>query len=80
MSDELKSVLPPVRPYAQICSYTGGSHKFLQGSYSYFEQDQSNIGRSINHIATMDGPTNIFVMLCGRRTAAQEKTFADNPN
>ena len=73
MTNEMKSVLPPVRPYGRIFLYTGGLHKFLQGSYSYFKQDQSNIGGAINLIASMDGPTNLFVMLCGRRTAGQEQ-------
>ena len=41
VSEELRALLAPVRPYGYIFAYSGGAHKSIQGHYQFFETDQS---------------------------------------
>ncbi len=48
VTDLLKAMIAPVRPYGSIFSYTGGAQKSLRGNNHFFEMDQNRIGGVIN--------------------------------
>jgi hypothetical protein len=50
LSDLLKAMMNPVRPYGSIFLYTGGAQKSLRGNYPFFEMDQNRIGGVINQL------------------------------
>ena len=68
MSDELRALLAPVRPYGYIFAYSGGAHKSIQSHYQFFETDQSQVGGVIDHVRNMGVAQNLCVMLCGHMT------------
>ena len=39
LTDLLKTMLAPVRPYGCVFSYSGGSQKSIKGNYQFFEMD-----------------------------------------
>ena len=43
VTDLLKAMIAPVRPYGLIFSHTGGAQKSLRGNYQFFEMDQNRI-------------------------------------
>ena len=43
LPSELKALLAPVRPYAYLFAYTGGSHQSIQGHVQCFEQSQEKL-------------------------------------
>ena len=71
VSDVLRALLAPVRPYGYIFAYSGGAHQSLRGHYQFFEMDQSRIGGAMNHMSQMGMGENIYSMICGRVTPAQ---------
>ena len=71
VSDELRALVAPTRPYGYVFAYSGGSHKSIQGNYQFFETDQSHVGGVIDHVRNMGVAQNMYVMLCGRMTPAQ---------
>ena len=71
VSDELRALVAPVRPYGYVFAYSGGSHKSIQGHYQFFETDQSKVGGVIDHVRDMGVAQNMYIMLCGRMTPAQ---------
>ena len=73
LSDELRALLAPVRPYGYIFAYSGGSHKSIQGHYQFFETDQSQMGGVIDHVRDMGVAQNMYIMLCGRMTPTQRE-------
>ncbi len=50
VTDLLKAMIAPLRPYGSIFSYTGGAQKSLRESYHFFEMDQNRIGGVINQL------------------------------
>jgi hypothetical protein len=52
LSDSLTEVtsplLSPIRPYAYVLSYSGGAHKAISGSFSFFNQSVLHITFSFN--------------------------------
>ena len=71
VSDELRALVAPTRPYGCIFAYSGGSHKSIQGHFQFFETDQSHMGGVIDPVRSMGVAQNMYVMLCGRMTLAQ---------
>jgi hypothetical protein len=47
LTDLLKALLAPVRPYGCVFSYSGGSQKSITGNYNFFEMDQYRLGAVI---------------------------------
>ena len=73
LTDLLKAMLSPVRPYGYIFAYTGGSHKSIQGNFQFFELDQNRLGAVIAHLNQAGISEHIYVVLCGRMTPEQKQ-------
>lgn len=73
ISDEMRALLAPVRPYGHIFAYSGGSHKSISGQMTYFEQDLPQTGGVFNDMRDMGASPNMYVMLCGRCTPEQRQ-------
>ncbi len=50
LTDLLKAMLAPVRPYGCVFAYSGGSQKSIKGNYQFFEMDQNRLRAVINHL------------------------------
>ncbi|MFN9982734.1 MAG: DUF6570 domain-containing protein, partial [bacterium] len=77
LSDSLTEVtshlLSPVRPYAYVLSYIGGTHKAISGSFSFFNQSvDKNIG-ALNFHSSLTNDTNVYVVMSGNFTPAQRQ-------
>ncbi len=48
LTDTLKAMVAPLRPYGCIFAYSGGAQKSLRGNYQFFEMDQNRLGRVTN--------------------------------
>ncbi len=44
LTDTLKAMVAPLRPYGCIFAYSGGAQKSLRGNYQFFEMDQTDSG------------------------------------
>ena len=53
VSDKLRALVAPTRPYGYGFAYSSGSHKSIQGHFQFFETDQSHVGRVIDHVRSM---------------------------
>ena len=73
MTDLLKAMLAPVRPYGCVYSYTGGSQKSIKGNYQFFEMDQNRLGAVVNHLNQAGIGEHIYCVLCGRMTLDQKQ-------
>jgi hypothetical protein len=74
MTDLLKAMLAPVRPYGCVFAYSGGSQKSIKGNYHFFEMDQNRPGAVINHLNQAGIGVQIYCVLCGRMTPDQKQT------
>ena len=73
VTDLLKAVLAPVRPFGCVFSYTGGSQKSIKGNYQFFEMDQNRLGAVVNHLNHAGIGKHIYCVLCGRMTPDQKQ-------
>jgi hypothetical protein len=46
LTDLLKAMLAPVRPYGCVFACSGGSQKSITGNYQFFEMDQNRLRAS----------------------------------
>jgi hypothetical protein len=65
LTDLLKAMLAPVRPYGCVFAYSGGSQKSITGNYQFFEMDQNRLGAVINHLNQAVIGEHIYCVLCG---------------
>jgi len=77
LADNLTEVssplLSPVRPYAFVLSYSGGAHKAISGSFSFFSQSvEKNIG-ALNFHTTSTKESNVYVIMSGNFTPTQRQ-------
>ena len=42
LTDTLKAMVAPLRPYGYVFAYSGGAQKSLRGNYQFFEMDQTD--------------------------------------
>ena len=47
LTDLLKAMLAPVRPYGCVFMYSGGSQKSIKENYHFFKMDQNRLGAVI---------------------------------
>ena len=73
ISDEMRVLVAPIRPYGYMFAYTGGSHKSVHGQFCYYETDQPSIGGVMNHLNSVSAPSSMYIMLCGKTTPEQRK-------
>ena len=77
VTDEMCSLLSPVRPFAYIFAYTAGAHKAIRGHFSFFEVDLTHTGTVMNHFLKTGANPLVYVMLCGRMTPKQKQIVKD---
>ena len=68
LTDLLKAMLAPVRPYGCVYAYSGGSQKSIQGNYQFFEMGQNKLGAVINRLNQEGIGEHIYCVMCGRMT------------
>ncbi len=73
LTDLLKAVLAPFRPYGCVFAYSGGFQKSITGSYYFFEMDQNRLRAVINHLNQAGIGEHINCVLCGRWTSDQKQ-------
>ena len=75
ITDLLKAMMAPVRPYGSIFAYTGGTQKSIRGNYQFFEMDQnSKTGLGELYQLNKSGfGEHIYCVLCGRMTPDQKR-------
>jgi hypothetical protein len=44
LTDTLKAMVAPLRPYGCVFAYSGAAQKSLRGNYQFFEMDQNRLG------------------------------------
>ena len=73
ISEEMAALLAPTRPYAYVFAYTGGSHKSIQGWYSFFEVDHNHTGSVMNYFEDIKANPLVYCVLSGRMTPKQKQ-------
>ena len=73
LTDLVKAILVPVRPYGSVFLYSGGAQKSIRGNYQFFEMDQNRLGGVMNHLNKAGIGEHIYCVLCGRMTPVQKK-------
>jgi hypothetical protein len=73
LTDLLKAMLAPVRPYGCVFAYSGRSQKSITGNYQFFEMDQNRLGAVIDHLNQAGIGEHIYCVLCGRMTPEQKQ-------
>ena len=73
ITEQMCSLLAPVRPFAYIFAYTAGAHKAIRGHFSFFEVDLTHFGSVMNHFLTTGANPLVYVVLCGRMTPKQKE-------
>ncbi len=68
LTDTLKSMVAPLRPYGCVFAYSGGAQKSLRGKYQFFDMDQNRLGRVINQLNQAGIGKHIYCVLCRRMT------------
>ena len=68
LTDTLKAMVAPLRPYGCVFAYSGGAQKSLRGNYQFFEMDQHRLGGVMNHLNQAGIGKHIHCVLCGRMT------------
>ena len=70
VSDVMRTLISPVRPYGYVLAYTGGKHAKIKGHYQFFEMNHEKINAGMH--ALSQNETNVNVMLCGPMTKEQK--------
>jgi hypothetical protein len=73
LTDTLKAMVAPLRPYGCVFAYSGGAQKSLRGNYQFFEMDQNRLRGVINHLNQAGIGEHIYCVLCGRMTPDQKQ-------
>ena len=77
ITQQMSSLLAPVRPFAYIFAYTAGAHKAIRGHFSFFEVDLTHTGSVMNHFVKTGANPLVYVVLCGRMTPKQKQIVKD---
>ncbi len=64
VTDLLKAMLAPVRPYDCVFSYSGGAQKSIKGNHQFFEMDQNRIGGVVYLLKISVFVNNLFFFFC----------------
>jgi hypothetical protein len=77
LTDTLKAMVAPLRPYGCIFAYPGGAQNSLRGNYQFFEMDQNRLGRVMNQLNQAGIGEHIYCVLCGRMTPDQKQIVCE---
>jgi hypothetical protein len=73
LTDLVKTIAAPIRPYGCIFAFSGGAQKSLQGNYQFFEMDYNHLGGVMNQLNQQGIGKHINCVLCGRMTPDQKQ-------
>jgi len=73
LTDTLKAMVAPLRPYGCVFAYSGGAQKSLRGNYQFFEMDQNRVGGVMNRLNQAGIGEHMYCVLCGRMTPDQKQ-------
>jgi hypothetical protein len=73
LTDTLKAMVAPLRPYGCVFAYSGGAQKSLRGNYQFFDMDQNRFGGVINQLNQAGIGEHIYCVLYGRMTPDQKQ-------
>ncbi len=73
LTDTLKAMVVPLRPYGCVFAYLRGAQKSLRCNYQFFEMDQNRLGGVINHLNQAGIGEHIYCVLRGRMTPDQKQ-------
>ncbi len=73
LTDTLKAMVAPLRPYGCVFAYLGGAQKSLRGNYQFFEMDQNTLSGVINQLNQAIIGEHVYCVLCGRMTPDQKQ-------
>ena len=68
------ALLTPVKTYGYCFSFSGGCHKQLKGSLTYYKVDVESIVRAAMHLDVLEMHNNIVILLHGKMTPYQKQT------
>jgi hypothetical protein len=63
LSDTLKAMVAPLRPYGCVFAYSGGAQKSLRDNYQFFKMDQNRVGGVMNQL-NQAGIGEIYTVCC----------------
>jgi hypothetical protein len=73
LTDILKAMSAPVRPYRAVFAFFGGAQQSIHGNYQYFEIDQNRLGGGMNQLNQADLGEHIYCVLCKRMAPNQKR-------
>jgi len=73
LTDLVKAMAAPIRPYGCVFAYSGGAQKSLRGNYQFFEMDHNRLGGVMNRLNQQGISEHIYCVLCGRMTPDQKQ-------
>jgi hypothetical protein len=73
LTDLVKAMAAPIRPYGCVFAFSGGAQKSLQGNYQFFEMDHNCLGGKMNQLNQQGIGEHIYCVLCGRMTPDQKQ-------
>ncbi len=73
LTDIVKTMAAPIRPYGCIFAFSGGAQKSLQGNYQLFEMDHNCLGGVMNQLNQAGIGEHIYCVLCQRMTPDQKQ-------
>ncbi len=73
LTDIVKTMAAPIRPYGCVFAFSGGAQKSLQGNYQFFEMDHNRLGGVMNQLNQAGISEHIYCVLCGRMTPDQKQ-------
>jgi hypothetical protein len=75
VSEVLRALVSPVRPYGYVFAYTAGQHESISGHYQFFEMDQPKIGGAMQGLSQTQ--QSVYAMICGSVTNDQRKIIRE---
>lgn len=78
VSEVLRALVSPIRPYGYVFAYTAGHHQKIEGHYQFYEMDHEMMNASMHTISQTQ--PNMFVMLCGAMTSDQKRIIKNRVN
>ena len=66
-------VVTPVRVYGYCYAFTGGEHKEMKGSLSYYQIQHETVARRASHFKVLGMTENVVIILYGKMTLEQNK-------
>ena len=73
VSDVVALLIAPVRPFAYILSFKGGSSKKLKGTFTFYENHVCQTNTIMEDLQKRLENQSIYCVMCGRFTPEQKK-------